>query len=139
MAALKRMPCWWHWPGWLAWLVLAVFGLARAEAPAAHAAPLERQVQAAYLVKFAGFTEWPEASFARPDSVLQIGVVGRRRAGRFAHRHGRDPQRQRPSAGRAPHRAGRLPGLACTCCSSTPRSTPPPPRRCWRPAPDWPC
>ncbi|UUZ52516.1 YfiR family protein [Massilia sp. H-1] len=71
----KRMPCWWHWPGWLAWLVLAVFGLARAEAPAAHAAPLERQVQAAYLVKFAGFTEWPEASFARPDSVLQIGVV----------------------------------------------------------------
>jgi|EP01034_Spumella_vulgaris_P037695 hypothetical protein len=37
---------------------------------------LERQVKAAYLVKFAGFVEWPEGSFVRPDSPLLIGVMG---------------------------------------------------------------
>lgn len=36
---------------------------------------LERQVKAAYLYKFAGFVEWPEGSFARPDSPLVIGVM----------------------------------------------------------------
>jgi hypothetical protein len=75
MAALIRLPSPWRWPGWLAWIVLAAFGLARAEAPL-PGVPLERQVKAAYLIKFATFVEWPEASFARPDSVLQIGVVG---------------------------------------------------------------
>lgn len=39
-------------------------------------APLERQVKAAYLYKFATFVEWPEGSFARPDSPLVIGVHG---------------------------------------------------------------
>ncbi|MBB3119686.1 YfiR family protein [Pseudoduganella violacea] len=37
---------------------------------------LERQVKAAYLCKFAGFVEWPEGSFVRPDSPLLIGVAG---------------------------------------------------------------
>ncbi|WP_377702148.1 YfiR family protein [Pseudoduganella sp. UC29_71] len=37
---------------------------------------VERQVKAAYLVKFAGFVEWPEGSFVRPDSPLLIGVMG---------------------------------------------------------------
>lgn len=37
---------------------------------------LERQVKAAYLYKFAGFIEWPEGSFARPDSPLLIAVAG---------------------------------------------------------------
>lgn len=37
---------------------------------------LERQVKAAYLFKFAGFVEWPEGSFARPDSPVVIGVAG---------------------------------------------------------------
>ena len=37
---------------------------------------LERQVKAAYLYKFAGFVEWPEGSFARPDSPVVIGVAG---------------------------------------------------------------
>lgn len=37
---------------------------------------LERQVKAAYLYKFAGFVEWPDGSFARPDSALVIGVAG---------------------------------------------------------------
>lgn len=36
----------------------------------------ERQVKAAYLYKFAGFVEWPEGSFERPDSPLLIGVAG---------------------------------------------------------------
>ncbi|HZV67455.1 MAG TPA: YfiR family protein [Telluria sp.] len=54
------------------WLSLSLpFGAARAES-----APLERQVKAAYLYKFAGFVEWPEGSFARPDAPLQIGVAG---------------------------------------------------------------
>ncbi|WP_374584610.1 YfiR family protein [Pseudoduganella sp.] len=37
---------------------------------------LERQVKAAYLYKFAGFVEWPEGSFPRPDSAVVIGVAG---------------------------------------------------------------
>ncbi len=40
------------------------------------AAALELQVKAAYLYKFAGFTEWPEGSFAQGDSPLTIGVAG---------------------------------------------------------------
>jgi hypothetical protein len=61
----------WRWV--LACLLLACLGTARAEATAPQ---LERQVKAAYLYKFAGFVEWPESSFARPDSPLQIGVAG---------------------------------------------------------------
>lgn len=45
-------------------------------AASARSTPLERQVKAAYLYKFAGFVEWPEGSFARPDAPLQIGVAG---------------------------------------------------------------
>lgn len=41
-----------------------------------QASPLEREVKAAYLYKFAGFVEWPEGSFNSPDSPLQIGVAG---------------------------------------------------------------
>jgi hypothetical protein len=37
---------------------------------------LERQVKAAYLYKFAGFVEWPEGVFTRPDSPVIIGVAG---------------------------------------------------------------
>lgn len=48
-----------------------------AAATLAHADdPLEREVKAAYLYKFGGFVEWPEASFARPDAPLTIGVAG---------------------------------------------------------------
>ncbi|CAN7581461.1 YfiR family protein [Pseudoduganella sp. LjRoot289] len=42
----------------------------------AQEVPLMRQVKAAYLYKFAGFVEWPEGSFVRPDSPLVIGVMG---------------------------------------------------------------
>lgn len=37
---------------------------------------VERQIKAAYLYKFAGFVEWPEGSFVRPDSPVVIGVMG---------------------------------------------------------------
>lgn len=57
----------------LGWLLLAMMGQAWAQGPGAA---LERQVKAAYLFKFAGFVEWPESSFARPDSPLLIGVSG---------------------------------------------------------------
>lgn len=56
--------------GCLALTLLAAAGLARPQAP------LESEIKAAYLYKFATFVEWPEGSFARPDSVLQIGVAG---------------------------------------------------------------
>jgi hypothetical protein len=55
---------------WLALCLLASSALALA------VTPLEREVKAAYLYKFATFVEWPDGSFARPDSALQIGVAG---------------------------------------------------------------
>lgn len=42
----------------------------------AQGSSLERQVKAAYLLKFAGFVEWPDGSFTRADSPLVIGVLG---------------------------------------------------------------
>ena len=47
-----------------------------AGAACAQPARLELQVKAAYLYKFAGFVDWPDAAFARPDSPLVIGVAG---------------------------------------------------------------
>ena len=55
----------------LAWLFCAI-----APAQAQSSAATLDQVKAAYLFKFASFVEWPDASFARPDSALQIGVAG---------------------------------------------------------------
>ena len=60
-----------HYACWLALMVLSLGGVASAQN-----ITLERQVKAAYLFKFAGFVEWPEASFAATDSLLQIGVAG---------------------------------------------------------------
>lgn len=61
-------------PGvWLVVLLAALWPLF-AQAQANNA--LERQVKAAYLYKFAGFVEWPEGSFTRPDSAVVIGVAG---------------------------------------------------------------
>ncbi len=67
MVALRRIARLW------ALLLALTAAPALAQAPAAT---LERQVKAAYLYKFASFVEWPEASFARPDSPLHIGVAG---------------------------------------------------------------
>jgi len=44
---------------------------------AAQAEPAaEHQVKAAFLYKFASYVEWPEASFARPDTPVTIAVLG---------------------------------------------------------------
>jgi hypothetical protein len=56
------------------WLVLGLWLLAGTGA--AQPVRLESQVKAAYLVKFAGFVDWPPAVFARADSPLVIGVAG---------------------------------------------------------------
>ena len=59
----------------LAVLIAAALGAtwnARAEEPGS----LEHQVKAAFLYKFAGFVDWPAASFARPDAPLTIAVAG---------------------------------------------------------------
>lgn len=37
---------------------------------------LEQQVKAAFLYKFAGYVEWPEAHLPRPDTPITIGVLG---------------------------------------------------------------
>ncbi len=37
---------------------------------------LEQRVKAAYLYKFAGYVEWPSASFARADTPVTIAVMG---------------------------------------------------------------
>jgi len=58
---------------------LLLLALAAALAPALavdQASLLERKVKAAYLLKFANYVDWPEASFARSDSPLVIGVFG---------------------------------------------------------------
>jgi hypothetical protein len=36
----------------------------------------EAEVKAAYLLKFAGFVDWPADTFSRPDEPLVIGVAG---------------------------------------------------------------
>lgn len=62
---------------WAALLLAALW--AALWLPLSHAeanASLERQVKAAYLYKFAGFVEWPEGSFGRPDAPVVIGVAG---------------------------------------------------------------
>ena len=43
-------------------------------APAAAAA--ERRIKAAFLYKFAGYVEWPEGTFPRPDTPITIAVLG---------------------------------------------------------------
>ncbi len=68
----------------MAWRVLAVAALmwlhhpqvAAAQEASSEEAIAERRVKAAYLYRFAGYTEWPDDVFARPDSPLVIGVWG---------------------------------------------------------------
>jgi hypothetical protein len=66
----------------LAGALLAVLLLAQQAGPAlatdltAEEALAERRIKAAYLYRFAGYAEWPEGAFARPDSPLSIGIWG---------------------------------------------------------------
>jgi hypothetical protein len=70
MAFLKRAARLLRPACWMGLFLLAWAGGAWASTP------LERQVKAAYLYRFAGFVDWPEGSFARADSPLLIGVAG---------------------------------------------------------------
>ncbi|QNA90540.1 YfiR family protein [Massilia sp. Dwa41.01b] len=56
------------------WLLLVLWLLAGCAA--AQPARVESALKAAYLVKFAGFVDWPGTAFARADSPLVIGVAG---------------------------------------------------------------
>jgi hypothetical protein len=60
--------------GWGRWLLL-VLAIMPALVFADGDNALERQVKAAYLYKFSTFVEWPDNSFARPDSPLVIGIA----------------------------------------------------------------
>ncbi len=62
----------WQMLAWLLALAMLAPVPVRGEAAASV---LERQVKAAYLYKFAGYVEWPEGSFAKPDAPLVIGVA----------------------------------------------------------------
>lgn len=44
---------------------------------AQEATPTEYQVKAFMLVNFANFVEWPDASFARTDDPIVIGILGK--------------------------------------------------------------
>lgn len=48
----------------------------RAGAQALAAPSRDTLVKAAFLHKFASFVEWPDGTFARPDTPLRIAVVG---------------------------------------------------------------
>lgn len=71
MTPLIRRLLPWRSAGWLALCLFALHWSALAETGA-----LERQVKAAYLVRFGAFVEWPEGTFAAADTPLQIGVAG---------------------------------------------------------------
>lgn len=62
----------------LHWLWLGALMLASAQpgeaAAQALSAPVD-EVKAAYLYRFVGYIEWPEAAFATPSSPLVIGVA----------------------------------------------------------------
>jgi hypothetical protein len=57
----------------LAALLLALAALAVAPECAAQA---EQQVKSAFIYKFAGYVEWPESAFAKPDTPFLIAVLG---------------------------------------------------------------
>jgi uncharacterized protein DUF4154 len=64
-----------------AWLCAALLacmtGAASSHARAAEdAESLELRVKAAFLYKFAGYVEWPQNSFPRPETPVTIGVIG---------------------------------------------------------------
>ncbi|MFL6672215.1 MAG: YfiR family protein [Massilia sp.] len=70
---------------WLArWTLVCAAGLAasgalaprQAAAQSAGALALERQVKAAFIYKFLGYTEFPTAAFADAASPIVIGVTG---------------------------------------------------------------
>lgn len=64
------------WPTWLALLLVAFAGLCAPWQARAQRAPNETDVEAAYLVNFLRYTQWPERSFESPTSPMVVTVVG---------------------------------------------------------------
>ncbi len=61
----------------LACVLVVMAGAARADTQAnGRSDQVVRQIEAAYLYKFASFVEWPPEAFARPDSSFTIGLAG---------------------------------------------------------------
>ena len=60
----------------LAGLLLCVVGLFGLPGMAQADRPSETDVEAAYLVNFLRYTQWPEGSFESPGSPLVISVIG---------------------------------------------------------------
>jgi len=60
------------------WAVAGLLAVAVAEGSAADndSRPLEAQIKAAYLYKFANYVEWPAHAFADATAPFTIGVIG---------------------------------------------------------------
>jgi len=73
-----RRPCAARWRAALAGLLLIWAGtcLATPARAAETGESLEARVKAAFLYKFAGYVEWPEAAFTQPDTPVTIAVIG---------------------------------------------------------------
>jgi hypothetical protein len=68
---------WRRWLAGLACLLAIAAGGARADTPPnGHADRFVRQIEAAYLYKFASYVEWPPEAFAGPDSSFTIALAG---------------------------------------------------------------
>lgn len=50
-------------------------GAAQAQAAARVTQATEAEIKAAYLLRFIGFVEWPDAAFPGPDAPLRMGVL----------------------------------------------------------------
>lgn len=75
-------------------LLLSLMAAAVARPALAQAErPRESLVKAAFLHKFASFVDWPDGTFARPDSQLRIGVLGDEQVWRDLRELARDRDR----------------------------------------------
>jgi hypothetical protein len=76
-AAIARKPMAMRWLLLTCFLLVALVGFRSVKAETADRPDaVEQQVKAAYLYKFGSYVEWPEKTFASPDSPLRIGVIG---------------------------------------------------------------
>ena len=64
------------WPAWAATLLVAVAAWCAPMPARAQGMPKEIDVEAAYLVNFLRYTQWPERSFQSQDSPLVVTVIG---------------------------------------------------------------
>ncbi|MBL0726507.1 YfiR family protein [Piscinibacter sp. HJYY11] len=86
LALSRRRPCrplagsaaWRRLAAWSASLLLmcCAAGASAQVAATPASAPTVDEAKAAHLHRFAGFVEWPAASFSSPDAPIVVGVVG---------------------------------------------------------------